>query len=60
MSSVSIGMARRVIRRIRMSQAEDLARRALLCRDHTGILSMADKLLHDIAPDVVNLAMKGV
>lgn len=60
MSSVSIGMARRVIRRIRMSQAEGLARRALLCRDHTGILSMADKLLHDIAPDVVNLAMKGV
>ena len=60
MSSVSLGMARRVIRRLSMAQAEELARKALLCRDHTAILSMTDEMLHKIAPDVVSLAMKGV
>lgn len=60
MSSVSIGMARRVVRRLSMAQAEELARKALLCRDHVSVLAMADEMLHRIAPDVVSLAMKGV
>jgi len=60
MSTVSIGMARRVVRRLKMYEAEELSEKALECTSHTRILEMSDELLHRIAPDVVSLAMKGV
>ena len=59
MSPVSLGMARRVVRRLKMYEAEALAEKALKCTEHAQILEMLDGLLHRIAPDVVSLAMKG-
>ena len=59
MSPVSLGMARRVIRRLKMYEAESLAEKALKCTEHAQILKMSDELLHRIAPDVISLAMKG-
>ncbi len=59
MSTVSLGMARRVIRRLKMYEAEAFAEKALKCTEHAQILEMSDELLHRIAPDVVSLAMKG-
>ena len=60
MSTVSLGVARRVIRSLRMYEAEQFAAEALKCGDHRQVLKMSDELLHRIAPDVVGLAMKGV
>ena len=60
MSTGSLGVARRVIRSLRMYEAEQFAAEALKCGDHRQVLKMSDELLHRIAPDVVGLAMKGV
>ncbi len=60
MSIGAIGVARRVIRSLRMYDAEKFAKEAMKCSDHRQILEMAESLLQKIAPDVVNLAMKGI
>ena len=60
MSTGSLGVARRVVRSLRMYEAEQFAAEALKCGDHRQVLKMSDELLHRIAPDVVGLAMKGV
>ncbi len=59
MSPVSLGMARRVIRRLRMYEAEELTAAALKCNTHTGILKMSGEFLKKILPDM-NLVIKGV
>lgn len=60
MSTGSLGVARRVIRSLRMYEAERFAAEAMGCSDHRQVLEMSDALLQRIAPDVVSLAMKGI
>ncbi len=60
MSTGSLGVARRVIRSLRMYEAERFAADAMGCSDHRQVLEMSDALLQRIAPDVVSLAMKGI
>ena len=60
MSTGSLGVARRVIRSLRMYEAEQFAEEAMKCGDHRQVLDMSDAFLQRVAPDVVSLAMKGV
>lgn len=60
MSTGSLGVARRVIRSLRMYEAEQFAEEAMKCGDHRQVLDMLDAFLQRVAPDVVSLAMKGV
>ena len=59
MSTSALGAARRVVRSLRMFEAEKFAQDAMKCADHRQVLEMADSLLQRIAPDIVSIAMKG-
>ena len=59
MSTGALGAARRVVRSLRMFEAEKFAQDAMKCADHRQVLDMADSLLQRIAPDIVSIAMKG-
>lgn len=59
MSTGALGAARRVVRSLRMFEAEKFAQDAIKCADHRQVLEMADSLLQRIAPDIVSIAMKG-
>ena len=59
MSTGALGAARRVVRSLRMFEAEKFAQDAMKCADHRQVLEMADSLLQRIAPDIVSIAMKG-
>lgn len=59
MSTGALGAARRVVRSLRMFEAEKFAQDAMKCADHRQVLEMADSLLQRIAPNIVSIAMKG-
>ena len=60
MSPVSLGPIRRIIRRIRMYDAEEALRVALKCVNAAAAQSVSEELLYKIAPDIVNMSMKGL
>jgi phosphotransferase system enzyme I (PtsI) len=59
MSPVSIGPVRRLIRRLRMSQAEAVAKEALACPTAEAALHVAETLIHHMAPDILSLTFRG-
>lgn len=60
MSPVSLGTIRRIIRRMRMHEAEDVATKAMECTTAEEALELSESLLYKIAPDIVSFAMKGL
>lgn len=60
MSPVSLGPIRRIIRRIRMFDAEEALGAALKCVNADKAQAISEELLYKIAPDIVNLSMKGL
>jgi phosphotransferase system enzyme I (PtsI) len=59
MSPVSIGPVRRLVRRLRMSQAEEVAREAMACATAEGALHASEALIHRLAPDILSLTIRG-
>lgn len=60
MSPISIGPIRRIIRRLRMYDAENVATDAINCDSAEAALELSESLLYKIAPDVMSLALKGL
>jgi phosphotransferase system enzyme I (PtsI) len=60
MSPVSLGTIRRIIRRLRMHEAEELATKAMACTTAEQALELSESLLYKIAPDIVSFAIKGL
>jgi len=60
MSPVSLGSIRRIIRRIRMYDAEEVLRSALKCINAQDAQGISEDFLYAIAPDIVNITMKGI
>ena len=60
MSPVSMGSIRRIIRRLRMHEAEEVAQKAIQCGDAEAALELSEALLYRVAPDIVSLAVKGL
>jgi len=60
MSAMSLGPIRRIVRRLRMHDAEELVAAALKCESADKVIELSETLLYKVAPDVVNLAIKGV
>jgi phosphotransferase system enzyme I (PtsI) len=60
MSPVSLGTIRRIIRRMRMHEAEEVAEKAMECTTAEQALELSESLLYKIAPDIVSFAMKGL
>jgi phosphotransferase system enzyme I (PtsI) len=55
MSPASIGSIRRIIRKVRMYEAESLVKKALACNKAEDALELSEKLLYKIAPDIISL-----
>jgi len=60
MSPVSLGVIRRIIRRMRMHEAEEIAEKSIKCKTAEEALELSENLLMKIAPDIVNIALKGL
>jgi phosphotransferase system enzyme I (PtsI) len=60
MSPLSLGPIRRIIRRLRMYEAEETARRTLECDTSEEALEISEALLYKVAPDIVDMILKGV
>jgi len=60
MSPVSLGTIRRIIRRMHMHEAEEVAEKAMKCSTAEEALALSEALLLKIAPDIVSLAVKGL
>ncbi len=58
MAPVSLGLARRIVRRIRFTEAESLAAEALKKRSQTEVLKLSRSLLNRIVPDAVGSGPK--
>ena len=59
MSPVSMGPIRRLIRKIKMHEAEDLAEKALACSTAKEAQELSDAFLMQVAPEVFSLTTKG-
>ncbi len=60
MSPIALGPIRRIVRRLKMHDAEALVEAALKCDSAEKTLELSESLLYRVAPDIVNLAIKGV
>ncbi len=60
MSPIALGPLRRIVRRLKMHDAETLVAEALKCEVAEKPLELSETLLYRVAPDIVNLAIKGV
>jgi len=60
MSPISLGPLRRIIRRLKMHDAEQVAAKAMACETAEAALELSEALLYRVAPDIVSLAIKGV
>lgn len=60
MSPVSLGIIRRIIRRIKMYEAEEVAEKAKNCTTAEEAIELSEALLYKIAPDIVSMALKGL
>lgn len=59
MSPVSLGSIRRVIRNLKMHEAEAVAQRALACATAEEALNISLELLDRVAPEISDFAIKG-
>ena len=59
MSPVSMGPIRRLIRKIKMHEAEDLADKALRCSTAKEAQALSDAFLQQVAPEVFSLTTRG-
>ena len=59
MSPFSMGPIRRIIRKIKMYEAEDIAEKALTCSSAEAALEHSVNYLKKIDPDIYNLIIKG-
>lgn len=59
MSPSAIGPIRRLIRRLKMSQAEKIAKEALNATDPKEAIRVSEELINEIAPDIVSMSFKG-
>ena len=57
---MSLGAVRRVIRKLKMHEAEVAAEKALKCSNAKEALDISLKLLEKIAPEVTDLAFRGL
>lgn len=60
MNPIFLGSVRRLIRRIRMYQAEDVALKALTSSNAEEAIQHSVDLIEEIAPDVYKLSKKGI
>jgi phosphotransferase system enzyme I (PtsI) len=60
MSPVAVGPVRRVILRMRMMEAEEVAAKALESGSAEGALEISEAFLFRVAPDVMTLAVRGL
>lgn len=60
MSPVSMGAVRRIIRKLNMHEAEEVARQALKCKTSDDALKQSLDLLGKISPEITSLALKGL
>ncbi len=60
MNAIQMGSIRRVIRRLTMHECEQLAAKALNAQTAEESLELSEAYLYRVAPDVINLAIKGV
>lgn len=60
MSPMSIGQIRRLIRKIKMHEAEHVADNALKAVYSNKPLELAEEMLYRVAPEVMNLSVKGI
>lgn len=55
MSTSSIAVVRRVIRSMSMFEMQETAQRALACTNATDALAISESLIHQRAPEIINL-----
>ena len=55
MAPVSLGSVRRVIRRIKMHEAEEIAKASLECSNFNEVLTLSENYLCEIVPDLMDL-----
>ena len=60
MVPMSLGSVRRIIRKLKMHEAEIAAEKALLCSSAQDALNISLELLKKIAPEVTDLAFRGL
>ncbi len=60
MGPVSLGIIRRIIRRIKMHEAEKIAEYAINCRTAAEALEISETFLNDIAPDIIDITTGGL
>ncbi len=60
MSPIALGPIRRIVRRLKMHDAEQMAAKAMACESAEAALELSEALLYRVAPDIVSMAIKGV
>jgi len=60
MGPVSLGIIRRIIRRIKMHEAEKIADQVINCRTAAEALEISEEFLYQVAPDIVDLTTNGL
>lgn len=60
MSPYSLGQVRRVIRKMRMHEAEEVAMAAMRCTTSAAALELSVNYLRSIVPDVLDISSKGL
>ena len=60
MAPISLGAVRRIIRKLKMHEAEETAEKALKCSNARDALNVSLELLKKISPEVTDLAFRGL
>ena len=60
MGSVSLGIIRRIIRRIKMHEAEKIAMQTIKCKTAQEALDISEEFLYNVAPDIIELTTNGI
>jgi phosphotransferase system enzyme I (PtsI) len=60
MAPISLGAVRRIIRKIKMHEAEEATEKALKCSNARDALNASLELLKKISPEVTDLAFRGL
>ncbi len=60
MSPGAIGPVRRLIRRMKMHEAEKIASSVLLVDDAKEALRISEEMINSVAPDIVRMSFKGI
>jgi len=60
MGPVSLGIIRRIVRRIKMHEAEKVAMQAIKCKTAQEALEISEEFLYNVAPDIIDLTTNGI